>query len=170
MSSGSLLNVRGGWQRFQEPNVRQHEGQFDPVSLGFGPTAAAQFGGARYFPHFGFDTLSDIGDNLGGSSTHTIYSFQPSYTRILGKHSVRTGYDMRLYREAGLSPGRQAGEYLNRNNAAFTRAQDNSTSQNWQDVAGFLLGLPDRRNRSRSTARASTARGITGCSCRTTGA
>ena len=142
MSSRSLLNVRGGWQRFREPNVRQHEGLFDPASLGFAAPIVSQFGGAAYFPHFDFDTLSDIGDNLAGNTTHSIYSFQPTYTRIMGKHSMRAGYDLRLYREFGSNPGRQAGDYLFRNSAAFTRAQDNSTSQNWQDVASFLLGLP----------------------------
>jgi Carboxypeptidase regulatory-like domain len=142
MSSRSLLNVRGGWQQFREPNVRQHEGLFDPASLGFSPAVVGLFGGAQYFPHFDFDTLSDIGDNLAGNTTHTIYSFQPTYTRMMGKHSIKAGYDMRLYREFGENAGRQAGDYLMRNNAAFTRAADNSTSQNWQDVATFLVGLP----------------------------
>ena len=142
ISSKSLLNVRGGWQRFGEPNVRQHEGLFDPATLGFSPAVLGQFGGAQYFPRFDFDTLSDIGDNLAGNTTHSIYSFQPTYTRMMGKHSVKTGYDMRLYREFGANAGRQAGEYLIRNNAAFTRQLDNSTSQNWQDVASFLVGLP----------------------------
>ena len=125
-----------------EPNVRQHEGLFDPATLGFSPAVLGQFGGAQYFPHFDFDTLSDIGDNLAGNTTHSIYSFQPTYTRMMGKHSVQAGYDMRLYREFGANAGRQAGDYLIRNNAAFTRQLDNSTSQNWQDVASFLLGLP----------------------------
>ena len=142
ISSKSLLNVRGGWQRFGEPNIRQHEGLFDPATLGFSPAVLGQFGGAQYFPRFDFDTLSDIGDNLAGNTTHSIYSFQPTYTRMMGKHSVKTGYDMRLYREFGANAGRQAGDYLIRNNAAFTRQLDNSTSQNWQDVASFLVGLP----------------------------
>jgi Carboxypeptidase regulatory-like domain len=142
ISSQSLLNVRGGWQRFREPNVRQHEGLFDPASLGWSSAVVGQFRGASYFPRFDFDTLSDIGDNLAGNTTHSIYSFQPTFTRMMGKHSMKAGYDMRLYREFGANAGRQAGEYLMRNNAAFTRAQDNSTSQNWQDVASFLVGLP----------------------------
>jgi hypothetical protein len=33
MNSKSVLDVRAGWQRFQEPNVRQHEGLVDPASL-----------------------------------------------------------------------------------------------------------------------------------------
>ena len=142
MSSASLLNVRGGWQQFREPNVRQHEGLFDPAALGFPAPVVSQFRGAAYFPHFDFDTLSDIGDNLAANTTHSIYSFQPTYTRMMGRHAMKVGYDLRLYREFGENAGRQAGDYLMRQNAAFTRAQDNSTGQNWQDVATFMLGLP----------------------------
>jgi Carboxypeptidase regulatory-like domain/TonB dependent receptor len=141
-SSRSLWDIRAGWQQFREPNVRQHEGIFDPASLGFSPSVAALFGGAQYFPSVTFDTLSGIGDNLAANTTHTIYSFQPTYTRLMGTHSVRAGYDLRLYHEFGSNFGRQAGEYTNARNSAFTRQLDNSTGQNFQDVASFLLGLP----------------------------
>jgi hypothetical protein len=141
-SSRSLWDIRAGWQRFGEPNVRQHEGIFDPATLGFSPAVVGQFGGARYFPSFDFDTLSDVGDNLAGNTTHTIYSFQPTYTRLMGNHSMRAGYDGRLYHEFGANLGRQAGEYVIRNANAFTRQQDNSAAQNFQDVATFILGFP----------------------------
>src|SRR5204863_7549567 len=98
-TNNTLIDVRAGWQRFKEPNVRQHEGLFDPASLGFSPSVAALFGGARYLPGVTFATISGIGDNLAGNTTHTIYSFQPTYTRIMGDHSVRAGYDLRQYRE-----------------------------------------------------------------------
>ena len=138
----SVWEFRGGWQQFREPNVRQHEGQFDPASLGFSPSVAALFGGANYFPFFDFDTLSDIGDNLAGNTTHTIYSFQPTYTKLVGDHSVRAGYDLRNYREFGANPGRQAGEYVMRNANAFTRQTNSSAAQNFQDLATFLTGFP----------------------------
>ncbi len=144
-SSSTLWDIRAGWQRFQEPNVRQHEGIFDPASLGFAPAVAALFGGAKYFPLFGFDTIHDIGDSLSSDTNHTIYSFQPTYTRLLGSHSVHAGYDLRLYHESGSNPNRQAGEYLATPGAAFTRQQDNSAAQNFQDVASFLLGYPNGR-------------------------
>ncbi|HYT76103.1 MAG TPA: TonB-dependent receptor [Vicinamibacterales bacterium] len=141
-SAKALWDVRAGWQRFQEPNVRQHEGLFDPATLGFSPAVTALFGGARYFPSVTFDTLSNLGDNLAANTTHSIYSFQPTYTRLMGKHSMRAGYDLRLYHEFGSNRGRQAGEYTNARGSAFTRQLDNSTGQNFQDVAGFLLGYP----------------------------
>src|SRR5260370_36654819 len=80
-SSNALWDIRVGWQRFLEPNIRMHQGVFDPATLGFSPGVTALFGGARYFPRFGFDTVHDIGENLASDSEHTIYSFQPTYTR-----------------------------------------------------------------------------------------
>jgi Carboxypeptidase regulatory-like domain len=142
MSSNSVLDARAGWQRFQEPNVRQHEGLFDPATLGFSPAVSTLFGGAKYFPHFDFDLFTDLGDQLAATTTHSIYSFQPTYTRIQGSHSIRAGYDMRLYREYGQELAAKAGEYVMRNNSAFTRAQDTSAGVFGQDMATFLLGLP----------------------------
>src|SRR6266540_2921067 len=101
MTSRTLLDVRAGWQRFKEPNVRQHEGIFDPSTLGFSPAVAGLFGGVKYFPHFDFDQFSDLGENLSSVTNHSIYSFQPTLTRIFGSHSLRTGYDFRQYREFG---------------------------------------------------------------------
>ena len=39
MSPSSLLNVRASWSRFQEPELRQSQGFFEPANLGF-PSAA----------------------------------------------------------------------------------------------------------------------------------
>ena len=145
-SSNSLWEVRGGWQQFREPNVRQHEGNFDPASLGWAPSVVSLFGGAQYFPLFDFQTLSDIGDNLAGNATHRIYSFQPTWTRLAGSHSIRAGYDLRKYYETNINPGRQAGEYLVTNGAAFTRQTNTAAGQNFQDVASFLTGFPTGGN------------------------
>jgi hypothetical protein len=140
MNTSTLFNVRGGWSRFQEPNVRQHEGLFDPGTLGFSPTTVGYFQGAQYLPRFDFDSWSDIGENIGATTVHSIYSLQPTLTRFLGRHSVRAGYDLRLYREAGSEPGRVAGLYEFRSN--YTRQRDNSAGLFGQDLAAFLLGLP----------------------------
>jgi len=141
-SSSTLWDIRAGWQRFKEPNIKQHENLFDPASLGFAPSVVSLFRDADYFPQFNFDTIDQIGDNLGSNTEHTIYSFQPSYTRLFGRHSVHAGYDVRLYHEFSSNPARQAGEYTTTRGSAFTRQQDNTAAQNFQDVASFLLGYP----------------------------
>ena len=80
LDQSSLLNLRGGWQRFREPNVRQHEGEFDAASLGFPASTVALFGEHDYLPRFTIDGMSLIGENKGGTVYHSIYSFQPNYT------------------------------------------------------------------------------------------
>jgi hypothetical protein len=151
MSAATLLNLRGGWQRFQEPNVRQHQDIFDPASLGFSSTTVSYFQGAKYFPAFDFDSFTDIGENLGGTTTHSIYSFQPTVTKMLGRHSVRAGWDLRLYREEGADPGAQAGSYQFR--GSFTRQSSTGSDLFGQDIAAFLLGIPTGGSLARNAAR-----------------
>lgn len=150
-SSTSLLNVRAGWQRFQEPSVRSHQGLFDPASLGFSPQTAALFQGARYFPLFDLNQFADLGENLGGSTTHSIYSFQPTYTKLKGRHSLRAGYDLRMYKESAFGPGAQAGEYTFRGN--YVRQQDNSSDQFGMDMAALMLGAVTGGSIARNTSR-----------------
>ena len=152
-SASSLWDIRAGWQRFNEPNIRQHEGVFDPATLGFASSVTSLFGDARYFPLFNFDTIRDIGDNLAATTTHSIYSFQPTYTRLMGNHSMRAGYDARLYHEFNANLERQAGQYDILRNNAFTRQQDNSAGQDFQDVASFLLGFPTGGSLDRNGSR-----------------
>src|SRR5438270_102343 len=153
MSPSALLDVRAGWQRFQEPNVRQHEGIFDPASLGFPSSVTSLFGGAKYFPHIDCDLFTAIDDQIAATTVHSIYSFQPTLTRIVGNHSIRTGYDRRMSKEFGSEAAGQAGEYVMRNNSAFTRAQDNSAGVFGQDLATFMLGLPTSGTLDRNTTR-----------------
>ena len=42
---GMLLNLRGGYAEFHEPNIRQHEEVFDPATLGWSPTVVQYFQG-----------------------------------------------------------------------------------------------------------------------------
>jgi hypothetical protein len=154
MSPSSLFNLRAGWQRFDEPNIRQHEGSFDPTSLGFSQSTNALFGGTRYFPLFDFASLSDIGENLGGTTTHSIYSVQPTYTRIWGRHSIRAGYDLRLYREREVNPGAVGGSYMFE--GTYTRASSTAANQFGQDVAAFMLGIPTGGSVARNAQRLNT--------------
>ncbi|MBL8207314.1 MAG: carboxypeptidase regulatory-like domain-containing protein, partial [Blastocatellia bacterium] len=148
-----ILNSRVGFTRFNEPNVRQHEGEFNPASLGFPAATAALFGPEQYLPRFEIGGLSVLGDSIGGSSNHNIYTFQPTLTKLAGKHSFRLGYDFRSYRENGLGAGHAAGRYDF--SSAFTQGPlDNSPGAAiGQQTAAFLLGQTTGGIIDRNTAR-----------------
>jgi hypothetical protein len=144
MSARTLLDVRAGWSRFEETNVREDEGKFDPASLGFAPQSASLFVGS-YLPRFDIGNMDLIGDSLGSTTIHSIYSFQPTMTRLMGSHSLRAGYDFRLIKEYGIGQGNAAGQYNFRTD--YTRQSlTASGAPIGQDLAAFMLGIPSNGN------------------------
>lgn len=153
ISPSTVLNYRVGFSRFSEPSRRQHEGNFNPASLGFSAATAAYFNNVSYFPRFEIGRFSVLGDSLGGGTTFNIYSFEPTLTKIVNRHSLRLGYGFRAYRENSFGPGHAAGRYDFGSN--FTRGPlDNSTTAPiGQELAAFLLGQPTGGFIDRNTAR-----------------
>src|SRR5262249_16727836 len=141
ISERTLLDTRAGWSRFQEINQREHEGSFDPASLGFASESAALFNGS-YFPRFDIGNISSLGNSLGDRNILSVYSFQPTLTRLAGSHSLRAGYDFRLYKEYGFGPGNGAGAYTFRTD--YTRQTSSASGAAiGQDLAAFMLGVPN---------------------------
>ena len=156
ISPTTVVNWRAGYSRFKEPSIRQHEGQFDPKSLGFPAQTATFFGPEKYVPRFEIGQFSVLGDSIGGGLTYNIYSFQPTVTHIAGggKHQIRAGYDFRAYRQNNFGAGHAAGRYDF--GTAYTRGPlDNSTAAPiGQDYAAFLLGQPTGGLIDRNASRA----------------
>jgi hypothetical protein len=146
MSNTSLLNIRGSWSRFQEPSIRQNQGIFDPLSLGFPPAANQYFGSNLYYPRFEMDdavSFSDLGDSFSGGTNASIFSLQPTWTLFRGKHSFRSGVDFRAYREEQFPSVHSAGRYDFGRGGVLTRQLDNSpAAATGQDLAAMLLGYP----------------------------
>jgi hypothetical protein len=149
----TVLNTRIGYSRFVEKNERQHQGQFNPASLGFPSATAAFFGDASYLPRFEIGGISVLGDTLGDTTTYNIYSAQPTLTKIAGSHSLRIGYDFRSYRENNIPSAHAAGRYDFGN--TYTRQLDNSSGSvpGGQQFASFLLGVTTGGTIDRNTSR-----------------
>jgi hypothetical protein len=143
VTPSSLLNLRGSWSRFKEPNQRQHQGIFDPASLGFPSSTTQYFGSNKYFPLIDLDQYADIGQNFAGAQNSSIWSFQPTWTLMRGRHTLRTGYDFRVYDNEQFPDVHSAGSYVFNRGAVFTRQLDNSPAAAiGQDLAAFMLGYP----------------------------
>ncbi len=141
MNASTVLNVRGSWSDFQEPSLRQHQGLFDPASLGFSSDTAALFGSAQYFPRIEPGAFSPLGDSFAGGTVSSIRTFQPTLTKFFGNHSVRAGYDLRYYKEDSKPSYHVAGAY--RFNSGFTNGGTGlPTAPIGQDLAAMMLGLP----------------------------
>ncbi len=142
ITSSTLLNVRGGWSRFEEHNIRPHQGKMDMSVLGFSSQTLGYFKGISYLPRFSIGDVSDLGNTVGGWTQDDIWSMQATLTRIFGSHSLRAGYDLRGYREYSAPSGDLAGQF--NFTTDYTRAGSSSSSAPiGQRFAAFLLGLPN---------------------------
>jgi hypothetical protein len=155
ISSSSLLNVRASWSRFQEPSIRQHQGLFDPGTLGFPSAATQYFGSNKYFPSINLDQYADLGDTFAGGQNSEIYSFQPTWTLMRGQHSFRSGYDFRVYLNESFPSVHSAGQYTFARGSVFTKGPlDNSPAPAiGTDLAALLLGMPSGGSIDRSSNR-----------------
>ncbi len=140
-----VFNYRIGFSRFLQKNVRQHQGQFDPASLGFSKETVAFFGDSSYFPRFNFGSnWANLGDSEGDSRTHNIYSFQPTLIRVPGggRKIWTFGYDFRVTRDNSYGSGHYAGIYEFGTNYTKGPFDNSPSSPIGQDMAALLLGQP----------------------------
>ena len=142
----TVMNVRYGYNWFvrgTDTNPANHG--FDLTQLGF-PAAynTAIPDDIRRFPRF--DIAGYQGTGFGGEyRPNETHSFIATMNKAFGSHSIRTGMEVRRYRETSeFFANNQTGQF--NFDSAWTRGPlDNSATAPGslgQSFAGFLLGLP----------------------------
>lgn len=140
LSPTAFLNSRLTWTRFLERRRLLSEG-FDLTSVGF-PASLAAESPLPVLPRVevgGFVELSDSNHNLTPYDSVQIFN---SVSKIVNRHSLKMGADLRLYRESNWQPRYSSGRY--QFNANWTRGplSNSPAAPLGQELAAFLLGLP----------------------------
>jgi hypothetical protein len=140
LSPSLFLNTRLNWTRFVEANIRPHDG-FDFTTLGL-PTSLRAASTKLVLPRIDFGNITDIGDSGGDRTPFDNYQIFMAATKIVNRHTLKFGTDLRAQRESSNGFGNSSGLYQFSN--AWTRGPlDNSPGAPLgQDIGSFLLGLP----------------------------
>ncbi len=143
LSPTMLLDMRLGYTRFIQAAYRTTVNGFDATTIGF----PASFSNARFNalpPRIDMDQIyPSFGTRNPSQNTTNLLSFEPSFSWIKGRHSVKFGGDVRDIRtEArGGSFLYGAGEFAF--SRAFTqRLPEFSDSTSGTAMASLLLGYP----------------------------
>ncbi len=140
-----VLDSRVGFNR-HDFAIQRHAAGFDPTQLGF-PSSYADQLGALYFPeiqmgsYFNSPACGCFG-YTGSQYTFTnTYSWNETLSKVVGRHSLKTGLIFRVIQNNEASPTSSAGTF------SFTRAftQQNPVQANalsGDEFASFLLGTP----------------------------
>ncbi len=144
VNSSNVVNIRMNFTRMFEDHANP-SGGFDPTSIGF-PAYIA--GNSQYLqlPSVTFATSSFERLNASTANKLPSQSLQlfGNWSLSKGNHAIKAGGDLRQYRLNYSSVGNATGTFAFSNNN-WTRASNSasSTIAAGQDLAAFLLGLPN---------------------------
>lgn len=159
-SATTVLNLRAGFTQFRQDRFSLASFDYDVRKMGFSEATLRLFT-ANTLPQMNISNYSSPVEPTGYNISTPLWSFQPTVTKIAGTHSLRTGYDFRVYQENRIDQTFQAGQYNFTNE--FTRETDQNPSLALEHVqaqalAAFLLGVPSGGNFPLLASRAATAK------------
>jgi hypothetical protein len=131
---------------------------FDPATLGF-PKYFADLVAidGKGFPPFSFSgAASTIGNGTLITGGRTLHTLAGSLTKILGRHTIKSGLEFRSIFLNYYQPASQAGSFTF--SSAWTQQEISTTSSAAGfPLASFLLGLPASGSKSHDIAVASSS-------------
>jgi hypothetical protein len=139
-----VLNTRLNWTRFTEANDKPSAG-YDITKLGF-PSALSAASQRLVLPTIDLNQFTDWGTDGGDRTPYDIFQIFTSVTKIQGRHSLKTGFDLRESRESSASYGNSAGSYTFREDYVRGPFNNSATAPLGQDLASFILGYPTGGN------------------------
>ena len=154
LSNSMVFDIRASFNRFEQE--RRPAATFDPSTLPFEPASIAAFRGYQYLPRImirNLDATRPIRSTLGATRSDwnegrlrpfMMGSIQPSMSQVIGNHSTKYGYDLRIVRENFTSNGYQGGQFFFDGLYTAPASNSSTTLRNafGRDLAAFLLGIP----------------------------
>ena len=143
----SIFNIRASYNRFIEKGFGRDNDRFDLTSLGLPSSLVSQLPGGAYFGRWNLSGYSPLGRGQGINITNN-YSIASNFTKILGKHTMKMGADIRRIHFITQNTGNVLEFTFN---DTWTRRLWNQAEANAGDsFASFLLGLPGGGGTNRS--------------------
>lgn len=136
----TVWNIRASWTRFKEMRILLSNGM-DITSLGFSPALAA-LSPLPVLPRIDVDRFAQLSDSNHNFTPYDSFQIFTSLAKIVNRHSLKAGADLRLYRESNYQPQNSAGRYTFNTNWTRGPLDSAASAPLGQEFAGFLMGLP----------------------------
>jgi hypothetical protein len=148
LNSTTIFDTRVNWTRFNEVHGTPAQ-QYTPSSLGF-PSYMSSNSQLLELPYINFNTggscgsitsyqcLGDTGSSLDPTTSYQVFV---DMVKVLGRHTLKIGFDGRQYRLSVQNFGDASGSFTFNSN--FVEAKSGGTAQTFGgDLADFLFGIP----------------------------
>ena len=140
LSPTMTFDLRVGLNRWEEAGGNSIGAGYNPSQLGFSSAITSQIN--RYqFPRFDFEAYQSAGSDAFGPGTRDTYSLQPNLNKVVGRHFMKFGADLRQFNRNDPARGYPSGYYYYGRN--WTQANANrADAVSGNSIATFLMGIP----------------------------
>ena len=141
LNTTTVIDARLGVARFTSPGGNTLGSNFDLSKLGFSSRYISQ--ALNHFPQFRFTDYEGLGSGPARvNPASTVYHFVTTVSKLLGDHSLKTGFEGRLFRNNVRDPGNANGIF--NFTPGFTQADPlaGASRASGNAIASFLLGFP----------------------------
>ncbi|MEY3284639.1 MAG: hypothetical protein RIR86_2652 [Acidobacteriota bacterium] len=141
LNDTTVIDARFGVARFTAPGGNTLGSNFDLSKLGFSARFISQ--AINHFPQFRFTDYEGLGSSPARvSPASTVYHFVTTVSKLMGDHSLKTGFEGRLFRNNTRDPGNANGVF--NFTAGFTQQDPvaGASRASGNPIASFLLGYP----------------------------
>ncbi|MFN7927689.1 MAG: TonB-dependent receptor [Blastocatellia bacterium] len=145
LNTTTVIDARFGVARFTSPGGNTLGSNFDLSKLGFSQRFISQ--ALNHFPQFRFTDYEGLGSGPARvSPASTVYHFVSSVSKLWGDHSLKTGFETRVFRNNTRDPGNANGIF--NFTAGFTQQDPlaGASRASGNPIASFLLGYPASGN------------------------
>lgn len=136
----TLLNTRLNWTRFTQGNTYLSDG-YNIASLGF-PASLASASMHAVLPIVSLSPFDTLGHEGGDLTPYDSFHIFASLSKFTGRHTIKVGTDLRLYRESEVDFGASSGTYKFGTNWTRGPLDNSPAAPIGQELSSFLLGLP----------------------------
>lgn len=145
LNNTTVIDARFGVARFTSPGGNTLGSNFDLSKLAFSQRYISQ--ALNHFPQFRFTDYEGLGSAPARvSPASTVYHFVTTVSKLMGDHSLKAGFEGRLFRNNTRDPGNANGFF--NFTAGFTQQDPvaGASRASGNPVASFLLGYPASGN------------------------
>lgn len=146
LNARTILNVAAAYNRYFDAGLPTERLKFKPSDVGLPAYIDAKAGDLHLLPRLDFSDGS-YRDVSGGYPVLNVMpavgTLKADFMKYIGKHSVKAGWDGRMYYRSIGSPGNTSGNFEWRNNLLRRTNTQSGVGTFGPEWAAFLLGIPN---------------------------
>lgn len=142
-SPTTILNVAIAYNRYYDTGLNKEQLKYKPSDVGLPAYMDEKAGDNHTLPHVDFSDYRDVSGGVPKLNPISVGTVKADLMKYKGKHSLKMGWDGRMYYRTTGSPGETSGAFEFRNGLFRRTSATTGVGNLGIEWAAFMLGIPN---------------------------